>query len=108
MPNSSTYSYDVPEVIPTDPVLEDLIPEFIEQWQKDLTVTWSDVKERRDMEEFKRFGHTIKGSFLQFGFSDLSAVGKQIMVDAENGDWDEAGARVLGIYNVLAVLKQRL
>ena len=108
MPNSSTYSYDVPEVIPTDPVLEDLIPEFIEQWQKDLTVTWTDIKDRGDLEEFKRFGHTIKGSFLQFGFRDLATVGKQIMEDAEDSDWDEAGARIIGIYNVLAVLKKRL
>lgn len=106
MPNRS-YTYSLPEELPTDPILLDLIPEFVSQWMRDFTVTWPEIKGRGDTEEFKRFGHTIKGSFLQFGFRDLSAVGKQIMTDAEDSDWDEAEARIKGLITALEVLGKR-
>lgn len=106
MPNRP-YKYSLPAVLPTDPILLDLIPEFTSQWLKDLTVTWDEIKARADIEEFKRFGHTIKGSFLQFGFRDLSAVGKEIMSDSEKEDWDEANARIKGLINTLEELGSR-
>ena len=106
MPKRS-YTYPLPDELPTDPILQDLIPEFIEQWMTDLTVNWAGVKDRGDQEEFRRFGHTIKGSFLQFGFRDISAVGREIMNDSEGLDWDEADARILGIIDALKVLKKR-
>ena len=107
MPKRS-YTYSLPDELPTDPILQDLIPDFIEQWLNDLTVTWAGIKDRGDQEEFKRFGHTIKGSFLQFGFRDLSAVGKQIMADSEEANWDEADARILRIIDALNTLQQRM
>jgi chemotaxis protein histidine kinase CheA len=86
----------------------DLMPEFIAQWMKDLTVTWPEIRERGDLEEFRRFGHTVKGSFLQFGFRELSPVGKEIMADADLGDWEAAHARVAGLLAVLEAMKERL
>ena len=108
MPDRSIPTYTVPDTLPTDPVLADLVPEFIAQWLNDLTVNWQDIQKRGDLDDFRRFGHTIKGSFLQFGFKELSAVGKEIMTDAEAEDWDSAELRIAGIKRVLNELQQRL
>lgn len=108
MPDRSIPTYTIPDTLPTDPVLADLVPEFIEQWLNDLTVNWQDLRQRGDIDDFRRFGHTIKGSFLQFGFKELSGVGKEIMHDADNEDWDAAELRINGIIRVLSELKNRL
>ena len=108
MPDRSIPTYTIPDTLPTDPVLADLVPEFIEQWLNDLTVNWQDIRRRGDLDDFRRFGHTIKGSFLQFGFKELSSVGKEIMNDADAEDWEAAQLRVTGIQNMLEELKRRL
>jgi chemotaxis protein histidine kinase CheA len=108
VPNRSIPTYPVPTGGPADPVLADLMPEFITLWTKDLTVTWPEIRERGDIEEFRRFGHTIKGSFLQFGFRDLSPIGRDVMSDAEIGDWEGADARIQGLLNVLNAMKEQL
>ena len=108
MPDRSNMTYTTPDTLPTDPVLADLVPEFIEQWMTDLTVNWADLRTRGDLEEFRRFGHTIKGSFLQFGFAELSRVGKEVMHDAETGDWEGAEARLNGIVRVLTELRDKI
>jgi len=100
--------YDVPEKLPTDPVLADLVPEFLEQWAKDLTVTFGEIKSAGNTEDLRRLGHTIKGSFLQFGFRDLSPVGRQIMEDAEHGDWATAESRVLDLLHVVRAMQERI
>lgn len=84
------------------------MPEFIAQWTKDLTVTWAEIKDRGDIEEFRRFGHTIKGSFLQFGFRELSPIGREIMDDAEHLDWEGADLRVQGLLVVLGKMRENL
>lgn len=108
MPNRSIPTYPVPTGGPSDPVLTDLMPEFIAQWTNDLTVTWAEIKERGDIEEFRRFGHTIKGSFLQFGFRELSPIGREIMGDAENGDWESADLRVQGLLGLMHTMRENL
>ena len=108
MPDRSLPTYTVPETLPTDPVLADLVPEFLAQWVNDLTVTWQDLRQQGDLDGFRRFGHTIKGSFLQFGFKELSAVGKEIMHDADDQDWDTAQDRIHGILAVLVELQKRI
>lgn len=108
MPNRSIPTYPVPTGGPSDPVLADLMPEFIAQWTKDLTVTWAEIKDRGDMEEFRRFGHTIKGSFLQFGFRELSPIGREIMDDADRGDWESADLRVQGLLSVMHEMRANL
>ncbi len=108
MPDRSIPTYTIPDTLPTDPVLADLVPEFIEQWLTDCSVTWPQIRHNGNVDDFRRFGHTIKGSFLQFGFRELSTVGKDIMHDADSEDWDAADARITGIANVLAEVKRRL
>ncbi len=100
--------YRVPTSISSDPVLREFFPEFVTQWLHDLTVVWPDIEVRHEKEELYRFGHTIKGSFLQFGLRDLSAVGKDIMADAEREDWASARQCVEGLRVVMSTLKDEL
>ena len=100
--------YTVPDHLPTDPILQDLVPEFLQQWAHDLTVTFAEMRRSGSTEDLKRFGHTMKGSFLQFGFRDLSVVGKEIMIDAEAGNWDAAEQKVQDMLGVVRTLQQRI
>ncbi|MCX6140299.1 MAG: hypothetical protein NTX15_05635 [Candidatus Kapabacteria bacterium] len=100
--------YQVPATGPADPILQELLPEFLDSWIKDLTVTWGEIRQRADVTEFHRFGHTIKGSFVQFSFRDLSAVGREIMEDADSGDWASAEARVLALLAVVNTMRSQL
>lgn len=99
--------FSLPDALPADPVLADLIPEFVRQWMHDFTVTWSELRASGSLEDFRRFGHTIKGSFLQFGFKSLSGVGIEIMNDAARGDWDAADLRVKGLTQALETIRER-
>lgn len=100
--------YQVPATGPADPILQELLPEFLDAWIKDLGVTWTEIKERADITEFQRFGHTIKGSFVQFSFRDLSSVGREIMDDSDRGDWITADARVRALLSVVNTMRAQL
>jgi HPt (histidine-containing phosphotransfer) domain-containing protein len=90
---------------PKDPILLELLPEFLDAWQTDLSETWRGILERQDAKELERFGHTIKGSFLQFGYRSLSAVGRAIMDDAARNDWAAATVRVEELAAIVNTMK---
>lgn len=102
------HSYSVPDQWPSDPVLVEFLPEFVEQWVVDLDKPFDQMLDRHNVEELNRLGHTIKGSFLQFGFKDLSALGKEIMVAAQAEDWDGVLERVNVLKHILSEMKHRL
>ncbi len=99
--------FSLPDQLPADPVLADLIPEFVRQWMHDFNVTWNEIKSSGNIEDFRRFGHTVKGSFLQFGFKGLSGVGIEIMNDSAKGDWETADLRVKGLIQALETISER-
>lgn len=101
-------SYSVPDQWPTDPVLVEFLPEFVEQWIAELDKPFDEMLERHNVEELNRLGHTIKGSFLQFGFRDLSALGKEIMLDAQAENWDGLLAKINVLKRILKEMKHRL
>ena len=68
---------------------------------------WPEIKASGNLEDFRRFGHTIKGSFLQFGFSALSKVGREMMDDAERADWNAAEIKISGLIVALNEIKNR-
>lgn len=102
------YTYNVPAEIPSDPILVELLPEFLSLWIRDLTSGWEGILERGENEELRRFGHTIKGSFLQFGFRELASVGIDVMSDAANDDWLEADARIRALASVVKAIMESL
>ena len=97
--------YPTPTELPHDAVLKELIPEFVDAWQRDLREQWPSIVESGNTEDFRRFGHTIKGSFLQFGFKELAQVGRDIMSDAENNDWAGASERIKALQAILSEVK---
>jgi hypothetical protein len=101
------FPYPVPSSVPADPVLREFYPEFVERWLADLTSQWPEIVERNDAEEMYRFGHTIKGSFLQFGLKELAGIGKDIMAASAENDWTTATYFVNGLTEILQVLHQR-
>lgn len=102
------HSYSVPDQWPTDPVLVEFLPEFVEQWLVDLHEPFDAMFERHNVEELNRLGHTIKGSFLQFGFKDLSLLGKEIMHEAQAENWDGLLEKINALKLILDGMKQRL
>lgn len=74
--------------LPDDPVLQELLPEFLASWQRDLRMLLPTFVADRNREELYRFGHTLKGSARQFGFEHLAALGAEIMEAAQQQRWD--------------------
>ncbi|NQW30681.1 MAG: hypothetical protein HQ472_09235 [Ignavibacteria bacterium] len=108
MSDQHLFTYELPISLPTEQVMVELLPEFVDSWVSDLTVTWTSITKSMDTEELYRFGHTVKGSFMQFGFKDLSKAGAALMSDAANSDWETASKRIQGILEAMYELKKRL
>jgi len=100
--------YSIPVEGPRDPILVDLLPDFLDAWEHDLSTGWAQIRTREDLVELKRFGHTIKGSFIQFGFRDLAQAGREIMNGAENNNWLGADEHVKALQLVVNTMKQNL
>jgi len=61
-------------VVEVDPDLEDLIPGYLQNRQKDV----EDIREALNVQDFEliqRMGHTMKGSGGGYGFDFISAIG---------------------------------
>ncbi len=89
-------------------MLADLLPDFASLWLRDLHNAAVMFSEQSDTEALYRLGHTIKGSFLQFGFDQLANIGREIMACAKETDWEGAQERVKLLEQILLDLQQRL
>lgn len=108
MSNPSSIPYRLPDTLPTDPVLADLLPLFTQQWLSDLHDVHSLFVTKSDPEALYRLGHTIKGSFAQFGFTHLAPLGKDIMECSKSGDWEGAQVLLKHLEDLLGELQKRL
>ncbi len=75
--------------IPADPFILELLPEFIEQWIADIDDQFDVLVTSKNAEDMYRFGHTIKGSCLQFGLDDIAALGIELMGYCKEENWDK-------------------
>jgi chemotaxis protein histidine kinase CheA len=78
--------------LPEDPILLELLPEFLDEWLKDMDTKFPQIINSRNAEELYRFGHTLKGSCQQFGLEDAAQLGIEMMGYAKSGDWEKAAA----------------
>ena len=92
---------------PADSVLRELLPEFFTIWDRDLCNATSEILDRNDSDALYRFGHTIKGSLMQFGFRDLALFGIEIMRDAERADFPAAAERIAMLQQQLHVIRRQ-
>lgn len=108
MSDDVPFTYSLPESLPTDPVLREFFPEFLTRWLADIESQWPAIVQRRDATELRRFGHTIRGSFVQFGLRDLSSAGILIMECAEHSNWDKASHVVQHVRQALLEIQSNL
>lgn len=100
--------FPLPELPTGDSPLTELFPEFVQSWIAELDQDAADIIARRDAESLFRLGHTIKGSFQQFGLPDHATVGRQLMTFSEQQNWSAAGDYVNALLQMLRSLQQSL
>ncbi|MFN7143887.1 MAG: Hpt domain-containing protein, partial [Myxococcota bacterium] len=62
----------------------------------------------RDVDGLHRFGHTAKGSFLQFGYPEGGAIGEALLRCARDGDWEGAASEVAALRRLLTDVREAL
>ncbi|MCS7176246.1 MAG: Hpt domain-containing protein [Candidatus Kapabacteria bacterium] len=77
--------------LPDDPLLRELLPEFVDTWQHEAPLILEAAHKQNDAELY-RLGHTLKGSCLQFGLTELAELGIQVMECARNHSWNAVPA----------------
>ena len=65
--------------LPDDPIILEILPEFVDQWLDDLTHLFPTLVATKNSQDLYRMGHTIKGSCAQFGLDDVSLMGIELM-----------------------------
>jgi len=83
-------AYSFPRIVmssPIDPILRDMIPEFLEPWKRDTTVSLHLITDERKADDLYRFGHTLVGSASQFGVSSLAEFGRALKSCTRSNDW---------------------
>ena len=72
-------------VVHVDIDLEDLIPGFLDNRQKDIQKLENALQEN-DFETLRSIGHNLKGVGGGYGFSDITEMGSEIEVGARAND----------------------
>lgn len=85
--------------LPTDPIILELLPEFLDDWNQQLEANFMSYVNAHDEHEVYRIGHTLKGSCYQFGLDDIAQMGITLMTHARAHDWANAQAMYEPIKN---------
>lgn len=80
-------------VVHIDIDLEDLIPGFLENRQKDL-LTLETALQESDFETLRSIGHNLKGVGGGYGFSDITSIGAEIEESAKINELDKLSENV--------------
>lgn len=76
-------------LIHIDPDLEELIPGFLENRQKDITSIRTAIG-AGDFETIQTLGHNMKGTGAAYGFDDLTDIGAKLEIAGKEKDKDAA------------------
>lgn len=87
-----------------DPVLQDLIPDYLENRGKDLLVYQQALK-KDDFDSIAVMGHSMKGSGGGYGFHDLSNIGRAIEKAARNRDKESVRQSITDLEDFLKKLE---
>ncbi|MES2766059.1 MAG: hypothetical protein V4642_09335 [Bacteroidota bacterium] len=91
--------------LPEDPFILELLPEFLDEWIKDMDTKFPEIIQSRNSEDLYRFGHTLKGSCFQFGLDEVAELGITLMGHATAGDWEKAAAMQVPLTNGFKEMK---
>jgi signal transduction histidine kinase len=72
-------------VIHADPEIADLIPKFLDNRQKDITLIESAL-EKNDFDAIRILGHSMKGAGGGYGFQGVTEIGRNLEEAAKEAD----------------------
>ncbi len=75
--------------LPDDPIILELLPEFIDTWIEELNGQFITLVRSRNEPDLYRMGHTIKGSCAQFGMDEVSKLGIELMAYTKAHEWEK-------------------
>lgn len=87
--------------LPSDPMILELFPEFVDTWIEDLNSQFSPLFEAKDQKELYRMAHTLKGSGFQFGIKELGEAGLVLMKEINEANWNVIGTYKDKLINIL-------
>ena len=90
-------------LVEIDPDLEELIPGYLENRQKDIEGI-NEALARADFEWIQRLGHTLKGSGSGYGFDFISAIGLSL----ENSGKEKSAEKIQALVNDLCDFLERV
>jgi len=88
-------------VVTADRDLEDIIPGYLANRQKDIA-DMSAALDGGDFETIRVLGHRMKGSGGGYGFDQITEIGASLEQAAKGGDGDTIRARVAELVDYLA------
>jgi len=87
-----------------DPDIQDLIPDYLKNREKDLLV-YRQALEKDDFDSICILGHSMKGSGGGYGFNDLSSIGRAIENAAKNRDKESIHQSIIDLADFLKNLE---
>lgn len=97
---SSDDKFDDKIVVNVDAMLEDLIPEFLENKQENIKSIY-DALEKKDYETIRVLGHSMKGAGGGYGFDKITDFGALIEQGAKDKNSDEIKKWIMKLSNYL-------
>jgi len=80
-------------IIQVDPELEDLIPGFLENRQKDIKSMEEALKDN-DFDTIRRIGHIMKGTGAGYGFDAITEIGTVLEQFAKEKNIEEIKKKI--------------
>lgn len=93
--------------LPEDPLLRELLPEFLQYCHSTIGHIL-DAAQAHNEQELYRSGHTLKGTALQFGLTELAELGTQLMDCARHHRWEDVPALCQTLQQMLHSLQTQL
>ena len=92
--------------LPEDPTILEFYEEFVDTWIVDINEQFDGFVESKNVTDFYRFAHTLKGSGYQFEIMSLGDMGIELMLLIKNEEWEKISPYKQKILEVLADAKQ--
>ena len=74
-------------VVKIDKDLEEIIPMFLENREKDLGLLQEAIGSQ-DLESIKVIGHKLAGNAGSYGLPELGEIGSQLEMESTTGNWE--------------------
>jgi HPt (histidine-containing phosphotransfer) domain-containing protein len=87
-------------LVKADPDVADLIPDFLNNRRKDITVMLDALK-RGDFETIRVLAHSMKGSGGGYGFDAITEVGRDLEQAAKSKNTEEIGKHISALSSYL-------